>query len=624
MNKKVLGLAVLVIALATGLLFLKPNAQVPQVENLSQSTMTLKQEPQETLPAHVKTSLFNSLTPNVIFAFTVFPEKYSFVADHFANLKTKLSQTKLWKQNNGDALLENVENEVKVSASGNAPKDLPSFDFVKFLTENWRSVSEITFAFLDDSKDIGQGLTIPKTLVEVTSKSAPLLSEFKNFLKKNTPHTFSKDDITTSLEQSPNNENQYLLTISSDDSKVSIKGSLIFEETKASLLVNADSLSDFIAKDPGKTLLNSPQWNSASHHYYDETFSLYAFQYEKFVSLFQKILSLISPASDTNGSNLRTDLYKGMYELFGGINYKGGLNISQCLNLDPASFIGKQYALFFNKTKNISNENIFARLLSKNTVLGLSLSAAQLNLFSMMALGNFSEDAITEAEKEPEIKKIIAALSKRKNLLTNFPFDHVYFLLNTPQGGGFIPDSYIMLHGSQKDAPMFLSEVKSLIEEINPDFHQLTLTKDPNGKDILKIQIDPKFHILAKYLPDGSIVITHTETIVDSIQKKLSATKNFSDLITISGKPAKEEFGKSELSYYIANKPIFDFGKPFLGLLTMSAPEIKITPTDVDEVLRSLEFALASTSESTQPSSSTICSASHSVIADIQQQDETL
>lgn len=598
MNKKLTITIVTIALLLVGVVYVSSKNHV--TPSLTPALTSNTPSSKETA-LHLKSSFLNDITSKTLIAFSIYPQKLTPISDHFTQLKTKLSQTKLWKLSNTDSLIENTENQIKNTNASNS--------LLTLIADQWKDISEISLAVLEDTKN---PLDTFKTIIALKSSTSELVPQIKSALQKEIPLTYDKNSL--SLKITPGSSaDEFLLSITASMEKETIQGKIIFENNSAYILINASSQSEFKPGDGETSVLNDSSVLSSTNN---ETFMVYSIDHENTARMMQAITQKLTPT--TEKATTHTPL-KGLNKSHGILSFNDGLHMNQCLTYQPSLPLGEKYKALAHTPPT---KGLFSKLLSGNTVIGISSSSAYINLFTFLLQNTYSDEVINEASQEPEVKKIIDAFTKHQGLFSNFLFDEVHFILNTPRGGGFTPDAFLLLSGSQKGSEMFLQGVKNFIGDIAGDSLSLSFSKDASGNDSLSIAFDPKFSLFFQYLKDGSLVISPQESTPEEIEKDLSKQRTFSDIATIKGKPLSEIYKGSNFSYFIANEPIFEFGKPFLGLLSLGSQQSKVTTTDIDQALSLLKFIVASTSQIQEKSDHEICFDSLSNFADLQIHEE--
>ncbi|GEM_PF-5860553 len=233
----------------------------------------------------------------------------------------------------------------------------------------------------------------------------------------------------------------------------------------------------------------------------------------------------------------------------GNIKAGSGLKWQQCTGYEET------FASVYRGISNSKSES-FSKSINSNTMLGFGISRGYLALIPYIIRTGVSEEGMAQILKDPDAKEAYAIFEEYEALIREFPFEELNIFAQKNEGP--MPSVVIHLAGAKEGAEGYLAKVARKLS--------LDLVKDENGRDSLSYVRE--FPILARYLDDGSILISQGEDLASG--DEISYFKN------------------SIFSFYLNTPPVLEAASPFRMIYSMQNPK------EFDEIAEKIKFKVGS------------------------------
>ena len=112
-------------------------------------------------------------------------------------------------------------------------------------------------------------------------------------------------------------------------------------------------------------------------------------------------------------------------------------------------------------------------------------------------------------------------------------------------------------------------------------------------------------------ISDKAVLASGSPAMLDAATRQILAPASFLPALQVKNKSTLENLAASDYYFVLNASTLMELAKPFIPLLLMQMPEAKVSPVQVEEVLKLLSFGLVGVQTSSisdiQKSSDHVC-----------------
>ncbi len=616
----VIGLAALFILAIVAWFFIRSKTEQAPIEQVQSGTSVADKIPTvnyKAAPLKVNTvenfkhsNYLENLGSNVNMFVQIDPGKIKPLVNRIANFQNKLMSTKIWKEQLSQIAeakvsqtVENLKKNKEADDSLNAvAAKKPSFSadaLNQFYNDYLGQISEILIATAKN------GNQLPALLVSGQFKSANLPNQLQAHFAQNVPFTSNKDSLAISISAKPGQVSSYNIKIEDQNRGIGTSGSVVFagNEVKASFPENFD----FFSSENGK-LVERPEFVELKPAFLaGAVVSSWMNQDELKDILFSFLKDdLMAQESDMTEESLRAELDKLMksHKSTNGfsLNVAEGFRSRDCGKIDSKNPVGE---IVLKAGGNTGDSNTrLASLLSDNTIFGMSLNKANLDMIVSAVKNSYSDEAVSQVKADPNFKFAFDFLARFGDMIEKYDPNETTFAISIPQG---IPsvDANVYLDHKKGLSIDLLRDLNSVfanlsgkgVDQISSTFNDNSMTLSVNGPT-------QPIRLVGKKIETGKVLFTTSETSRAVTAKNIGANTNyFSPGSSVAGVKVRDLVGRHDSASYLSTKPLIAAAKPFLGFFTGG----KASPQDIEEILTLLEVEFAGFHQMSKQGQAVVC-----------------
>ncbi len=540
-------------------------------------------------------SPFRSIHSHFLAALAIYPQNLSRLVDFLAILKSRFTHTQLWQYFNLDKALEefNFRQVLGQRAERNlSDKQVNGLELLLLAQDIFRTGKEFFLAASQDKfvLDSQTGIQIPSLygVARFTSDVIPARARdvVLRAIKSQTPES----DIRLAALDESNLRIEFSLR-----RRPSIGGLLILHEKDIQVTLGIADEKQFLASGSQESMFQSSLWTRTAPAFPPSPIFVGLLDYRSAWPILDGILNHASQGSTTAFS---TSSLTNFESVGLGATIGNGLEFRQCATLKSDSNSRKNFEEYVSEVNRSSSHSEFERLVTAQTIFGLRIPRRLLFFLAREYGRSLTPSAFSSIENDASWKGFLSHIDDLEGIVSHIPFEELGILINA--GPHMLPEFGLFLGGGDTIA------IRELAQRLNEVIKVLGagLSSDrlPEAR-IVEVPgtgpFEQKLEIMAGgeaisfiKVSNNAMFASGSQELLDSVPRLIRSS---SPLLPVSETAAQENpryVANSDYYFVLNTTPLLELAKPFIPLLLMQEPELKISAPQVEEVLNLLSFRL--------------------------------